>query len=152
MKKEFSAIIQQHEGINGAYVEPPFDVKEVFGAKRVKVKATFDGIEYRGSIVSMGGCYMIGITQEIRNKIGKSFGDTIQVTVEKDEEERLIELPEDFAKALDQNNKAKDTFDTLSFTKKKEYVTWITEAKKPETRANRLEQAIGLLVDGKKLR
>lgn len=63
MKLEFDAVIKQHEGINGGYIEPPFDVYEVFGAKRVKVKATFDGIKYRGSLVRMGGCYMIGITR-----------------------------------------------------------------------------------------
>ena len=64
MKQEFDAVIQQHGEINGAYIEPPFDVLEVFGAKRVKVRANFDGVEYRGSLVSMGGCYMVGMTQE----------------------------------------------------------------------------------------
>ncbi|TYP48134.1 DUF1905 domain-containing protein [Thermosediminibacter litoriperuensis] len=54
MKQRFQAEIKKHEGINGAYIETPFDVEAVFGAKRVKVKAYFDGKEYRGSIVRMG--------------------------------------------------------------------------------------------------
>lgn len=71
MKQEFSAVIQQHSNINGAYVEPPFDIEEVFGAKRVKVKATFDGIDYRGSIVKMGGCYMLGMTRISERRLVK---------------------------------------------------------------------------------
>ncbi len=77
MRQEFDAVIQQAGNINGAYIEPPFDVEQVFGAKRVKVLATFDGVPYRGSVVKMGGCYMLGITQDIRKTIGKGFGDTV---------------------------------------------------------------------------
>ena len=152
MKLEFKAIIQQHETKNAAFIEPPFDVLEVFGAKRVKVKTTFDGVDYRGSIVSMRGCYLLGLTQEIRQKIGKSFGDEVFVTVEKDLEERSVELPNDFAEAMNQNESAKATFQALSYTAQKEYAVWITSAKRPETRADRIIKSIALLNDGKKLR
>lgn len=152
MIQEFKAIIKQHENINGAYVEPPFDVKEVFGSKRVKVRATFDGVEYRGSVVNMGGCYMIGITQEIRNKIGKRFGDEIFVTLEKDEEERSVDVPEDFASAINSNEAAASTFKSLSFTAQKEYVTWITSAKRQATRDEHIIKAVALLSEGKRLR
>jgi hypothetical protein len=145
-------MIKQHENLNAAYIEPPFDIKEVFGSKRVKVKATFDGIEYRGSIVNMGGCYMLGLTQEIRNKIGKSFGDEILVTVEKDEEERTVELPEDFQAAMNADEKAVATYNSLSYTAKKEYVTWVTSAKREETRKDRIVKAVALLSEGKKLK
>ena len=152
MKQEFKAIIKQHENKNASYVEPPFDVNEVFGSKRVKVKATFDGIEYRGSIVSMGGCYMLGLTQEIRNKIGKGFGDEVFVTVEKDEEERSVEVPEDFTAAMNSNETAVATFQSLAYTAKKEYVTWVTSAKRQETRSERITKSVALLAEGKKLR
>lgn len=142
MKQEFKAVIKQAGNINGAYVEPPFDVKEVFGAKRVKVLATFDGEEYRGSLVSMGGCYMLGMTQEIRKKIGKDFGDTVDVTIEKDEEERTIETPDDLIEAFNQQPDAMSAFEKLSFTRKKEYVTKINEAKKAETRLNRINKTV----------
>lgn len=152
MMKAFDAVIQQHEGINGAYIEPPFDVEEVFGAKRVKVIATFDGEEYRGSVVRMGGCYMIGLTQDMRKRIGKDFGDTIHVTLRKDVAERTVELPPDFDQVLNLNAKAKKTYESLSFTGKKEYVAWINGAKKEETRQSRIEKAIEQLEDGKKLK
>ena len=149
---EFNAIIKQHENLNAAFVEPPFDVKEVFGSKRVKVKATFDGVEYRGSVVNMGGCYMLGLTQEIRNKIAKCFGDEVFVTLEKDEEERLVEVPEDFATAMNCNEIAVSTFKSLSFTAQKEYVNWITSAKREVTRSERVIKAVSLLSEGKRLR
>ncbi|MBK1812758.1 DUF1905 domain-containing protein [Clostridium sp. YIM B02505] len=152
MKQEFKAIIKQVENKDAGFVEPPFDVQEVFGSKRVKVKATFDGVEYRGSVVNMGGCYMLGLTKDIRNKIGKSFGDEILVTIEKDEEERMVEVPEDFQAAMNDNEAAINTFNSLSYTGRKEYVTWITSAKREETRLDRINKSVALLTEGKKLR
>lgn len=152
LNHEFNAIIKQHEGLNAAYVEPPFDVKEVFGSKRVKVKVTFDGVLYRGSVVSMGGCYMLGLTQEIRNKIGKGFGDEVFVTLEKDVEERSVEVPEDFASAMNRDEIVVSTFKSLSFTAQKEYVNWITSAKRESTRSERIIKAVALLSEGKRLK
>jgi len=152
MKQEFTAIIKQHESINGAYVEIPFDVQEVFSSKRVKVLATFDGFEYRGSIVSMGGCYLLGITQQIRKEINKDFGDSIVVVVEKDEEERVVELPSDFETLLKENEPAQSFWNSLSFSNKKKYVDWITSVKKVDTRAERIEKGIIMLTQNNKIK
>lgn len=82
-KFEFDAIIRKVPDIDGAYVEIPFDVKEIFGKGRVPVYATFDGVPYTGSIVKMGTpCHVIGIRKDIRAQIGKQAGDTIKVTIE----------------------------------------------------------------------
>lgn len=79
---EFDAVIHKVEGIDGAYVEIPFDVKATFGKGRVPVTATFDGYPYDGSLVRMGTPgHIIGIRKEIRAKIGKQPGDTIHVTL-----------------------------------------------------------------------
>ena len=115
--KKFNAEIKKIEGKDGAYIEIPFDVEEVYGAKRVKVKATFDGVEYRGSIVKMGlPCYIIGITKEIRKKIEKEPGDIIEVTIEKDEEDRVVEIPTDFKERIELDNNIKEFWNTLSFS------------------------------------
>ncbi len=150
--QEFEAVIKKAEGVNGAYVEPPFDVERVFGAKRVKVVATFDGVEYRGSLVRMGGCYLLGMTQEIRRKIGKEPGETVKVTVKKDEEERSVEIPADFMEALQGNLPALETYEKLSYTGKREYVQWITGAKKEETRRERIHKSMEKLSEGRKFR
>lgn len=89
MKKyEFQAVIEDANR-GGAYVRFPYDIKEEFGKGRVKVHATFDGIDYDGSIVNMGVknpdgsiCYIIGILKEIRKTLGKDVGDKVLVTIE----------------------------------------------------------------------
>lgn len=152
MKQEFTATILAADGIDGAYVEVPFDVQSVFGAKRVKVKAWVDGVLYRGSIVHMDGSYVIGITKALRGQIGKSAGSSVTVAVEKDDEVRTAVLPGALQSVLDENPAAKAQFLKLSYTHQKEYATWVESAKKEETRAARVEKALALLLQGKPLR
>lgn len=73
----------------GAYVKFPWDIKEEFGKGRIKVHATFDNEPYDGSIVNMGLknddgtiCYIIGITKEIRKRIGKDDRDIVHITIQ----------------------------------------------------------------------
>lgn len=88
MDYRFTAIIERSGDIDAAYVVVPIDIRAVYGIGRLKVDATFDGEPYRGSVVNMGVkdaegniCYIIGITKAIRQRIGKSFGDTVEVTL-----------------------------------------------------------------------
>lgn len=79
---KFNAMIKKVEGIDGAYIEFPYDVKEEFNKGRVKVHATFDDFPYDGSLVRMKTpCHIIGIRKDIREKIGKQAGDVIHVTI-----------------------------------------------------------------------
>ena len=151
-KHTFSAQIQNAGG-GGAFVDVPFDVEKAFGSKHPKIKATIEGIPYRGLLARMGGEHHILIVlKDIRVKIGKTFGDKIKVTVELDAEPRVIEIPKDLLKELKKDKEAKVFFEKLSFTHKREYVTWIQEAKKEETRASRIFKTIAMLKMGKKTR
>ena len=79
---EFDAVILKVPDIDGAYIEFPYDVREEFGKGRVKVRATFDGVEYEGSLVRMKTPgHILGIRKDIRKQIGKEAGDTVRVTV-----------------------------------------------------------------------
>lgn len=85
----FTAPIIQKEDMDAAYLIFPYDIRKEFGRGRVKVHATFDGVPYDGSIVNMGVkdesgniCYIIGIRKDIRQKIDKTFGDLVQVTIQ----------------------------------------------------------------------
>ncbi len=153
MKKySFEAVIKKIEGKDATYIEVPIDIEKEFDAKRVKVKAKFDNVDYRGSIVKMGlPCYMIGITKEIRNKIGKTYGDIINVEFEKDEVDREIELPKEFKEKLLENEKAYKFYESLSFSNQRKYYQWITSAKKEETKIKRIGEAIKKLEDNIKL-
>jgi hypothetical protein len=149
-KQTFTATIQNAGG-GGAYVEVPFDVEEAFGSKRPKVKAMIEGIPYHSTLMRMGTeCHMLGILKEIREQIGKTFGDEVTVTVEPDTEPRVIEIPKDLMKELKKDKEAKAFFDKLSYTHQKEYVRWVEEAKKEETRQNRIVKTIEMLKKGKR--
>lgn len=151
MIKKFKAVLENPEKeLNIAFVFIPFDVKQEFGASRVKVKATFDGHPYRGLIVNMGHGYILGVRKDIREAISKQVGDVVQVTIEKDEEERVVGVPAELNKLLAKNAKAKSFFDSLSFTNRKEYALWISSAKKEETKAKRLKEILTKLLAGKK--
>jgi hypothetical protein len=150
VKQTFTATIQNAGG-GGAYVEVPFDVEEAFGSKRPKVKAMIEGISYRGTLMRMGTeCHILGILKDIREQIGKTFGDEVTITLEPDAEPRLVEIPEDLLKELQQEKEAKAFFDKLSYTHQKEYVRWVEEAKKVETRQNRILKTIEMLKQGKR--
>lgn len=149
---KFEAEIKKVDGKDASYIEIPFDVEKEFGAKRIKVKASFDGIEYRGSIVKMGlPCYMIGLTKDISNKIGKTYGDTVKVIVERDVEERIIEIPEELKLRFNDNKEAYDFYNDLSYSQKKKYVTWINSAKKKETFEKRINDTIIKLSNKEKM-
>src|SRR5678816_1984651 len=124
-KQTFTAVIQNAGG-GGAFVEVPFDVEQAFGSKKPKVKATIEGVPYRGTLVRMGTeCHVLIILKGIREQIGKTFGDEVTISVEPDTEPRLSEIPPDLAKELKKDKEAKAFFDKLSYTHQKEYVTWI---------------------------
>jgi hypothetical protein len=148
-KYNFRALIENAGG-GGAFVIVPFDVEQAFGKKRVKIKATIEGEPYRGSLVRMGEPYhVLIILKEIREKIGKSFGDEIYVELEEDNEPRQVEIPPDLQHALEANPKGGAVFTRLAYSHQKEYVRWINDAKRPETRQERIQRTIELLNQGK---
>lgn len=112
---EFHAAIEEGRR-GGTWVLIPIDVPEVYGTKgRVKVVATFDSHPYRGSIVPMGGTHVLGITKVIREAIGKSIGDMVHVTLQKDTEPRTVSVADELAAALGKNDAAKAFFAGLSY-------------------------------------
>ena len=149
-KQTFTAVIQNAGG-GGAFVEVPFDVEKEFGSKRPKIRALIEGVPYRGILTRMSTeCHILGIRKEIREQVGKTIGDEVRITVEPDMEPRLVKVPVDLEKAFRKEKEARISFEKLSYTHQKEYVTWINEAKKEETRLNRIAKTIEMLKQGKK--
>ncbi|AZB00883.1 DUF1905 domain-containing protein [Chryseobacterium joostei] len=150
---KFTAVIKQNGEMNAAFVEFPFSTEELFHTKgQVKIKATFDNkIEYRGSLAKMkSDCHILGLTQEVRKQLGKTFGDEVSVCLIEDKEERVVDIANDIALIFNENPQAKELFDKMSYTHKKEYIRWIEEAKKNETREARKIKMIQMILDGKK--
>ena len=90
----------------------------------------------------MGGVSVLGVLKSIVEALGVDFGDTLDVTVALDTAERTVEVPPDLAGALSRDAALKAAWGRLSFTRRKELARAIEEAKKPETRARRLERAL----------
>jgi len=135
-------------GGGGHLVDVPTEVVEALGGKgRIPVTATFDGVPYRGSIVRMGGGAVLGVQKAIMAEAGVRVGDSLTVVVRNDEGPREVEVPVDLAEALARNGAARAAFEGLSFSHKREYVRSITEAKRPQTRARRIELTIEQLVE-----
>ncbi len=139
-KYRFEAMIYKAEDMDAAYITFPYDVEVEFGVKgQVKVKAVFDNrVEYRGSLAKMGlDRHCLGMTKQIRQLLSKNPGDIVSVELQKDNEPRDVEIPEDVKASL-LNDGLDIVFQKLSYTKKKEYIGSISAAKKPETRVKRL--------------
>jgi hypothetical protein len=146
----FRAVIQD-AGDGGAYICIPFAVEGAFGKKRVKVLASLDGLPYRGSLVRMGtDCHLLPVLKDIRQQLGKSIGDEIEVSLEEDCQPRVVSVPPDLQAALEADPGAQTFFHKLSYTHQKEFVQWVEEAKRPETRQKRIQRTLDLLLAGKR--
>jgi hypothetical protein len=149
----FTAVLEKSDNsMDTAFISIPFDVEKIYGTKgQVKVKAKFDGHDYRGVLANMGtGCHVIGVRKDIRTAIGKQVGDRVEVSILLDIEERIVDVSDDLTQVLAKNKQAKTFFDSLSFTNRKEYAAWITSAKRPETREKRLKETLDKLLAGMK--
>ena len=137
----FSATIEDIG--RGTVVECPFDLKQTYGVGNlVPVKVTFDGrVVYRGSLTKMGGRAVVGLRKDVQAQLGKGAGEAVDVLVELDEQPRTVELDPEFAAALERAG-VRERFDALAYTHRREYAQWIAQAKRPETRARRIEQAV----------
>ena len=124
---------------------PPGIVEDMGAGKRPPVRVTINGHTYRSTVAVMGGVSMVGVSAEHRAAAGIEAGEEIDVDLVLDTEPRTVEVPDDFAAALDAVPAARARFDRMSYTHQKEHVRAIMEAKKPETRERRISKAIEVL-------
>ena len=127
-------------------IEIPTEVVEGLGSgKRPAVRMTINGYTYRSTVATMDGKFMVGVSAEVREAAGVAGGDTVDVEIELDTAPREVEVPGDFAAALDSDPKAKAKFDTLSYSGKLRLVAPVANAKKPETRERNIDKALAEL-------
>jgi hypothetical protein len=140
MRKRFKATLYGDETgkMETAAFDLPFDAKAVWGRARMPVKVTINGYTWRSTVAPMRGCQFIVVNAAARAGAGVKAGDAVTITLEPDLEKRDVEIPLALKRALGAKLTAK--LQAMSFTHKKEYVQWFTEAKKPETRVRRVER------------
>jgi hypothetical protein len=127
------------------FFEVPLDVKKEFGKGRPPVKVSVNGYRYRSTVSVYGGRYYLPVRQERREEAGLKAGDIIKVTVALDTEVRMVTPPPELAAAFKKNGAAKEQWERLSYTHQKEHADAILQARKPETRARRVEKTLAML-------
>jgi Bacteriocin-protection, YdeI or OmpD-Associated/Domain of unknown function (DUF1905) len=126
----------------GHTVVVPFDPKAAFGKVRAPVRATVNGHTFRTRLARYGGVDYLGFNREAREAAGISDGDLVTIELELDEEQRTIDIPHELAVALADDDGARAAFDALSPSHRREYASWIAEAKRADTRARRVGRTL----------
>jgi hypothetical protein len=141
----FSAeVLSAGQGGHAALV--PREVAAIFSTKRPTVVATVNGTEYRSRLMVYGGKTYLGLRKDLLRKIGAGAGDTVQIELTEDREERVVTEPPELLEALAANPEARKAYDALAYSHRLEYVRWIGEGKQPETRATRTAKTIRRLL------
>lgn len=136
-------------------IEVPADIVAALDAGRrptVRVTLGPNAYSYITTIGSMGGRLMIPLSAKHRAAAGVSAGALVEVQIATDTGERDVALPGDLATALAQQPTAHAFFEGLAYSHRKEWVRWIEDAKKPQTRATRLTATLQALHAGRRTR
>ena len=130
------------QGPAAAVILTDEQVAALGGGRTPPVRVTVNGVTFAGRIGRRGGQNLVGFSKQARTDVGAEPGQRIRVTIELDEQPREVEVPAELAAALDAEPAARSAFDALAFTHRKEYVRWVEEAKKPETRERRVRETV----------
>jgi hypothetical protein len=106
------------------------------------------GMEFTATLEAGDGTFCLGVTKAIRTAAGLMPGDTVAVVVEQDESERVVDVPDDLAEALGAHGAAGARFSAMSYSRRRAYVEWILEAKRPATRRRRVTEAVERIAGG----
>ena len=143
---KFRSHVEPPEPMGGLEV-PPEVVAALGGGKRPTVTITINGHSWKSRVAVMRGRYLLGLSNANRKTAGVATGDEVEVDVEIDAAPRVVAEPTDFARALDADPAARTAYDHLTYSRQLEHVHAIESAKKPETRARRIETALATLRD-----
>ena len=124
------------------FIPVPFDPRVVFGKLRAPVKVTLNGYSYRSTIFSMGGRACIPLRKSYRDAAKLVGNETLAVRIALDEAKRVVKVPADLARALRARAGARQRWDSMSFTARREFAEAIVGAKQAETRARRVARAL----------
>jgi hypothetical protein len=134
----------------GRSIVVPFDARAAFGEARPPVRGSVNGVPFRSRLMVDAGVTYLGLTNDLRAAAGIEPDADVAVELALDTETREVHVPEALATALESDTLARERFEHLAFTHRREYAEWIEQAKRADTRARRAEKAVAMLRDGKK--
>ncbi len=141
MQTRFTTVLRSfgnHVGI----VVPSENLEELKAGKHPPIKVQVN--EYQSTITSMDGLLLIPFAKEHREKSGFKGGDSVIITLSLESKNRDLLLPEELAKAIEENQLAA-TFAALAYSIRKEFIRQVVAAKREETRVKRIQQVIDQL-------
>jgi Bacteriocin-protection, YdeI or OmpD-Associated/Domain of unknown function (DUF1905) len=131
-------------------VRLPFDVRAVFGAARPRVVIQVGEHSFRSTVMVYGGQYYVGLSRAHRRAAKLGAGQKVALSISADTAPRTVDIPPDLARALRGKAALRAAWDALSLTYRREHAEAITGAKKPETRARRVDKTLAMLAGGAK--
>ncbi|MGI8428667.1 MAG: YdeI/OmpD-associated family protein [Solirubrobacteraceae bacterium] len=149
---KFDAVVELGGKTATGLPVPDEIVTELGSGKRPAVRITVGGHTYRTTVASMGGRFIVPLSAENRAAAGVAAGDKVEVEIQLDAEPREVAVPADLAQVLAEDGTAREFFDGLAYTHRKEWARWIEEAKKPETRRERIAKTVSALRAGQRTR
>ena len=153
--KKFKARLTAH-GPGGAwtFLDVPFSVEKEFGTKaRVAVAGTVNGFAFQNSLMPNGdGTHSMMVGKALQAGAKAAAGDLVAVTMAVDQSERVVEVPPELKRALSTNKAAAAAFKSVSYSHRKEFAEWIATAKREETRVNRAEKSVAMVIAKKHVR
>jgi hypothetical protein len=134
-------------GGNNVGIVVPEEVVLAFGrGKRVPVVVTIDGgYQYRNTIASMGGQFLISFNAATRKTTGRGAGDEVEVCLDVDDAPRVVDVPDDLAAELAQDDVARAAWAKLSYSHQRAHAESIAGAKAAATRARRVDKVLAAL-------
>ena len=146
---KFRALIEG-AGKSAAGIEVPAEVVTALGyTKRPPVRVTFNGYTYRSTVATVGGRFMVGVSNEVRASAGVAAGDEVDIVMELDTAPREVAVPAELAKELAADPAARQAFEALSYSKQRLLVDPVANAKTDATRDRNVAKALSSLRDGR---
>jgi hypothetical protein len=136
-KKRFTVELER-VGRTATMFRVPFDLEQAFGRARPPVLVTIRGHTWRTTPGIYGGVGHVVVNRAVKAATGVDAGDRVSVTMALDTEPRVVDVPGDLRVALAADPDADAAFAKLSFSHRREYVDWVEEARRQETRSRRI--------------
>jgi hypothetical protein len=144
-RHQFRARIEAATGGGAAARIPPDVTAALGGLKQMRVTGTLNGTAFRSSTMPYRGGFYLGVHKGTREAAGAVIGDEVEIAITRDDSSRVLELAPELEAAFTAEPALRERFDALSFSRRRDLAGPISEAKKPETLAARLEKALAAL-------
>jgi hypothetical protein len=118
---------------------------------RTTIEGTINGFPFRATLEPDGQrSHWLKVNRKMRETAGAEAGDVVTLEIKPTEEEPEAKVPADLRRALTAAPKARALWLDITPIARRDWIHWIVSAKRPETRARRIENACAMLTAGKR--